>query len=335
MEKEFDAGLADRLSDVPAGKYLTICRPLGCSEERREFSDLHYDCSTKLKTVTYELYPGISLSFHCYIGDRFPCRHAHGASVLSVDHCRRGRIGWEMKGGLSLYFGSGDLSFHYTDKCSESEIALPLGYYEGSTLSLNTALLCRSLPSPACEAGVNIHTLCDKFCKERESVSMPADRWSEQIFSDIYDLAEEENQAAANLPLLKLKCQELLLALDRAEPSCLHSPDPHYSRQTEIIRNVHDTLTAHPEQRITIEELSRQYLINTAALKRVFKDVYGMPVAAYMKQFRIKKAAQMLRTGDASIADVARSVGYESQSKFTAAFKDVMKILPTDYRRQY
>ena len=87
------------------------------------------------------------------------------------------------------------------------------------------------------------------------------------------------------------------------------------------------------EQRITIEELSRQYLINTAALKRVFKDVYGMPVAAYMKQFRIKKAAQMLRTGDASIADVARSVGYESQSKFTAAFKDQYGCLPTMYRK--
>ena len=60
-----------------------------------------------------------------------------------------------------------------------------------------------------------------------------------------------------------------------------------------------------------------------------------MPVASYMKQYRITKAACMLRESDLSIAAIARAVGYESQSKFSAAFKDIMKILPTDYRRQY
>ena len=54
-----------------------------------------------------------------------------------------------------------------------------------------------------------------------------------------------------------------------------------------------------------------------------------------MKHYRIMKAAGMLRNSDQSIASVARAVGYESQSKFSAAFKDIMKILPTDYRRQY
>ncbi len=104
---------------------------------------------------------------------------------------------------------------------------------------------------------------------------------------------------------------------------------------TEIIREIHREMTEHPERRYTIESLSKEYLINTATLKRVFKSVYGMPVASYMKQYRMTKAAELLSESDASIASVARSVGYESQSKFSAAFKDIMKILPTDYRRQY
>ena len=94
-------------------------------------------------------------------------------------------------------------------------------------------------------------------------------------------------------------------------------------------------MTAHPECRYTIDELAREYLINTAALKSIFKSVYGMPVASYMKQYRITRAASMLRETDLTIDSVARAVGYESQSKFSAAFKDIMKILPTDYRRQY
>ena len=111
--------------------------------------------------------------------------------------------------------------------------------------------------------------------------------------------------------------------------------DAHYSEQVSLIREIHDRMTAQPEKRYTIDELAREYLINTAALKSIFKSVYGMPVAAYMKHYRIMKAAGMLRNSDESIASVARAVGYESQSKFSAAFKDIMKILPTDYRRQY
>ena len=105
-----------------------------------------------------------------------------------------------------------------------------------------------------------------------------------------------------------------------------------------VIRKIHDRLTEDPGKRYTIrytiDELAREYLINTAALKSTFKAVYGMPVASYMKQYRMKEAAKLLRETDRSIADIARIVGYESQSKFSAAFKDIMKTLPTDYRRQ-
>ena len=41
----------------------------------------------------------------------------------------------------------------------------------------------------------------------------------------------------------------------------------------------------------------------------------------------------VLRETDASVAEVARRVGYESQSKFTAAFKDQYGCLPTMYRK--
>ena len=108
---------------------------------------------------------------------------------------------------------------------------------------------------------------------------------------------------------------------------------PEDEEDEAVIRKIHDRLTEDPGKRYTIDELAREYLINTAALKSTFKAVYGMPVASYMKQYRMKEAAKMLQETDQSIADIARSVGYESQSKFSAAFKDIMKTLPTDYRR--
>ena len=65
----------------------------------------------------------------------------------------------------------------------------------------------------------------------------------------------------------------------------------------------------------------------------MFKSVYGTSIAAHLKEHRLEKAAQLLRETDLTMAEIARQVGYESQSKFTAAFKEQYGLLPTAYRR--
>ncbi len=101
----------------------------------------------------------------------------------------------------------------------------------------------------------------------------------------------------------------------------------------EIIRQVHEYLTEHLAQRITIEELSRQFLMNPTTLKSTFKKVYGNSLAAHIKEHRMAEAARLLLGTGQSVAEIARAVGYDSQSRFTAAFKEAYGVLPTEYRR--
>ena len=105
------------------------------------------------------------------------------------------------------------------------------------------------------------------------------------------------------------------------------------AEQVKIIREIHDHLTEHMEQRVTIEELAHRYLINPTTLKTVFKQVYGNSLAAHMKEHRMEKAASLLRETELSVAEIAGQVGYGSQSKFTAAFKEQFGQLPKEYRR--
>lgn len=65
----------------------------------------------------------------------------------------------------------------------------------------------------------------------------------------------------------------------------------------------------------------------------MFKEVYGSSLAAHMKEHRMERAAALLRETDLSVAEIAGQVGYESQSKFTAAFKEQFGQLPKEYRR--
>lgn len=117
------------------------------------------------------------------------------------------------------------------------------------------------------------------------------------------------------------------------EISCPHNNKN--SEQTELIKEIHNQLIQNLDKRYTIEELSKLYHINTSTLKSVFKSVYGLPIAAYMKEYRMKYAAGLIRKNSDSIADIAASVGYKSQSKFTTAFKDIMRLSPAAYRKKY
>ena len=105
------------------------------------------------------------------------------------------------------------------------------------------------------------------------------------------------------------------------------------AEQVRLIRQIHDDMLSHLDQRITIDDLCHRYPINPTTLKEVFKDVYGTSIAAHLKKHRMEKAAQLLRETDLPVAEVARQVGYESQSKFTAAFKEQYGQLPKEYRR--
>ena len=80
-------------------------------------------------------------------------------------------------------------------------------------------------------------------------------------------------------------------------------------------------------------QLARQFLMNPSTMKELFKEVYGSSIAAHIRQHRMERASALLLESDDSVAQVARTVGYESQSKFTSEFKKAFSMLPTEYRR--
>ena len=106
------------------------------------------------------------------------------------------------------------------------------------------------------------------------------------------------------------------------------------SDQVMAVREIHDYLLDHMGERLTIEQLSRQYHMNPTTLKATFKSVYGTSIAAHIKAHRMEQAAKLLTESDRSIAQIAQAVGYDSQSKFSGAFKAYYGVLPKDFRKQ-
>ena len=73
--------------------------------------------------------------------------------------------------------------------------------------------------------------------------------------------------------------------------------------------------------------------MNPTTLKNMFKEIYGTSIAAHIREHRMEAAAQLLQSTDLSVADVARKVGYDSQSRFSDTFKRHFGVLPKEYRK--
>lgn len=132
------------------------------------------------------------------------------------------------------------------------------------------------------------------------------------------------------------ECELLHQSMERIMEIACPKKAIDYNRSTEeIIHTIHEYLLEHLADRIPMEELSKQFLMNPTTLKKTFKKVYGTSLAAHMKQHRMQKAVELLTDTDMSVAQIAQAVGYESQSRFTTAFKEAYNELPTVYRKSH
>ncbi len=90
---------------------------------------------------------------------------------------------------------------------------------------------------------------------------------------------------------------------------------------------------AKPARRWTLEGLAGTAGMSRTSFAIRFRDLLGEPVMEYLTRWRMLLAADELRTGRKSIAGVAASVGYESESAFGAAFKRVFGQPPRRFAK--
>lgn len=297
-------------------------------ELRRTSKNLRQPCQNN-QIETIPLYPGIELSYLTFVTSPFTMPQKPMEHMAEIHYCRTGQLLWTRKDGETHTLTPGNFSFHTGDPCMELAPTLPAGPYEGLMLFIGLEEMSDPFLKLMSETGISPGLLPEKLCRADAFLSFSGNMETEAIFSAFYEQPEY-----LRLPYQKLKVLELLLYLSKAEMPSVSQQTDFPPEQLEIVRKVHEQLTRHMERRITIEELSRQYLINPTTLKAAFKSVYGTSIAAHIKEHRMEQAARLLRESDLSAAEIAKAVGYESQSRFTAAFKACFGILPKEYRKR-
>jgi AraC-like DNA-binding protein len=93
-------------------------------------------------------------------------------------------------------------------------------------------------------------------------------------------------------------------------------------------------LHAAPARDWTIEDLARAIGQSRSVLAERFSALVGTPPLQYLSRWRMQLATDALARGDSTMAGIAAEIGYESEAAFSRAFKKIIGVPPSVWRRK-
>ena len=161
---------------------------------------------------------------------------------------------------------------------------------------------------------------------------LPADSWESPLLSLLAGeiVKDEPGQEAVLDRLLDL----LLIAVLRAWFARPDAGAPAWYRAYSdpvvglALRLIHND----PANRWTVAKLAAETGVSRAALARRFNELVGEPPMAFLTEWRLALAADLLLEPEATVGSVAHQVGYASPFALSTAFKRVRGVSPQQHK---
>lgn len=273
-----------------------------------------------------EIFPGVKIQ-RCFCEgeqawNHSPSTHAPNEDIL-IHHCRYGRFEALLTSGAYQSHGMGKMTLS-SSLCNPLESLIPAELYEGISIIFSYKQFPPWLAALFSTWNVGFPALISGFNLSKRWYYIAPNSEMEKIFLELYDLFDSHT-----LPLMQLKVLELMYHI--AAESALSGKDSIGVPQTHrnLVKKI-CTMMVHTD--CPIAELVSQEAMNYNLFHKLFKSMYGTTPNLYRQEYKMNRAAALLKNTEKTILDIALEQGYENPGKFAAAFKKVMGISPREYR---
>ena len=281
----------------------------------------------ELLITEHQVFSGIWLCYKDAHIQSYTYPSSYPSGMLEITHCREGRFEYDA-GEFFFYLSGGDISV-----CKSREegtvVYCPTRHYHG------VSILIDPVSAPSClscfleDVNVSPGALLEKFCGEDRYFVMRSTARLEHVFSELYSVPQDMKKG-----YFKVKILELLMFLNSLDMNLSQTERRSCSRtHVELAKKVCGYINEHMDTRLTIEQLAARFFVSPAQLKKSFYSVYGESIYAYVRAYKMQSAALRMQTTGQSISEIASAFGYDNSSKFSKAFRDVMGVSPTEYRK--
>ncbi len=89
------------------------------------------------------------------------------------------------------------------------------------------------------------------------------------------------------------------------------------------------------QNELTVEDIARSANISKSECFRCFRSMIGKKPVAFLNEYRLKKALELLTTTDMQITEICLSCGFGHISYFGKLFRETYGMSPREYRSSY
>ncbi len=165
-------------------------------------------------------------------------------------------------------------------------------------------------------------------------VFRPTEAWQNRVltsFLSCWQSMADEPDGYENR--VRFELTDALTVLRQHHLSSAHPFSEQEQIQAERIRMMLEYIEQHFAEAISLTEIAGSIAVSPSVCLRCFEKTLGTTPIQYVKQFRLEKAATMLRTTQLSAKEIAFACGFNDVSYFTKAFREKNGCTPTAYRK--
>ena len=124
----------------------------------------------------------------------------------------------------------------------------------------------------------------------------------------------------------------IFLLYQHCQFSIQKCPSDKELRESERIKKMLQYIHSHFSEDINTSSIANSIMVSPSECLRCFHHTIGTTPIQYLREYRIQKAAEQLRTTHKKIADIGAECGFQEMSYFAKTFREIHGCTPSEYR---
>jgi AraC family transcriptional regulator, melibiose operon regulatory protein len=262
----------------------------------------------------------ISIGLASWYGPPDPMLIAHAHNDLELNYLEQGAVVYGF-GGERVELHAGDVCLFWAVRPHQLWVESSASLMYWVTLPLGLFLRWQ-LPQQLTRALLDGQAITCRPFANQSYYPLLFQHWAADLTSKT-----RERQA-----IVCLELEAFLRRLALVLPANDQRPEPGSTNQGSHAEKIARFIAAHYAQSLNIDTIADSVGLHPHYAMQLFRKAYGLSIIAYLTQYRVAHAQQLLVTTSLSVLEVGMQAGFSSASRFYSAFKAACGLAPAAYR---
>lgn len=168
-----------------------------------------------------------------------------------------------------------------------------------------------------------------------QSMELGVDSYITKPFSAVYLEARVNNLLGRRQKLQQYYCEHLMDIREKSEEKKVEEEDVDTMsvQDRQFLEKLTELMERHMDNGdLVVDDLVREMAVSRSVFFKKLKSLTGLAPVEFIKEMRVKRAAQLIETGEFNMTQISYMVGINDPRYFSKCFKQRFGMTPTEYK---